>query len=891
MKFGQRLRSRFWRSPVEDEVDAELAFHVEMRARELVEQGMHPSEAREAAIRRFGNITRVNTICRAIGKQRDHEMRRTEYFSELTQDVTFACRQLAKSPGFTVVAVLTLALGIGATTAIFSAVQSVVLRPLPFPQPDRLVAIYEYVRNNRNNVSAGIFVDGIEPVAAFSAVGAEQFSSFNLSYTGDTERVFGGRVTAGYFDVFGLPAAHGRVFTKEEDQPGREQVVVLSHGLWARSFGSDPAVVGRRITLNERPYDVIGVMPAEFTYAANQEELWVPVAFTAARKATHDEHYLQVYGRLRPGVTEDQARDELRANAQRLRVAFPRHAAELDFTMVSVLEDLVGDYPRRMFTLLGAVGFVLLIACGNVANLLLARGSARAGELAIRAALGAGRGRIARQLLTESVVLAVVSALVGLALAAWGIRALVAAAPDGVPRLEQTTLDPFVLAFTFVVTLISAMLFGVAPALRAARVDVQSVIKEGGRGAGMGGVRDRLRTGLIVAELAVALVLLVGAGLLIRSSLALQRIDPGFDPSGVLSTRFALPAAAYPDRATVVRTFQKLAEAAAQIPGVTTSAITTQVPMGGGGNGNGLIPEGVTPDARNAIGSRLRMVTPSYFETMRIPIVKGRALADADRQGSPKVMVISEALARAAFPGKDPLGKRMACCETGPDGKSPDYKTVVGVAGDVRSRGLGEAPAPEFYLPLDQVPADGWDWVQRSAFLVVRTDLDPQAMADPVRGVVRSVAPGVPVFQVRTMMQRLQDSMATARFNTMLLTLLGLVGLLLAAIGVYGVIAYFVSRRTQEIGVRMALGASRGHVLALVFRQAVWPLGLGIGAGVAMSIVATRVLATQLFGVSAYDPVTFVAVVVALAVVALIASLIPATRAASVDPTRALRMN
>ena len=460
-----------------------------------------------------------------------------------------------------------------------------------------------------------------------------------------------------------------------------------------------------------------------------------------------------------------------------------------------------------MFTLLGAVGFVLLIACGNVANLLLARGSARAGELAIRAALGAGRGRIARQLLTESVVLAVVSAIVGLALAAWGIGALVAAAPDGVPRLEQTTLDPFVLAFTLLVTLVSAMLFGVAPALRAARVDVQTVIKEGGRGAGMGGVRDRLRTGLIVAELAVALVLLVGAGLLIRSSLALQRVDPGFDPSGVLSTRFALPAPAYPDRATVVRTFQKLAEAAAQIPGVTASAITTQVPMGGGGNGNGLIPEGVTPDARNAIGSRLRMVTPSYFETMRIPIVKGRALADADRQGAPKVMVISEALARAAFPGKDPIGKRIACCEPGPDGKSPDYKTVVGVAGDVRSRGLGEAPAPEFYLPLDQVPADGWDWVQRTAFLVVRTDLDPQAMANPVRGIVRSVAPGVPVFQVRTMAQRLQDSMATARFNTMLLTLLGLVGLLLAAIGVYGVIAYFVLE--THAGDRRADGTGR----------------------------------------------------------------------------------
>ena len=891
MKFGQRLRSRFWRARVEDEVDSELSFHVEMRARELVERGMSPAEAREAAIRRFGDIDRVNATCRALGKQRDHDMRRTEYFSELAQDVKFACRQLARSPGFTAVAVLTLALGIGATTAIFSAVQSVVLRPLPFPDSNRLLSVYEYVRENRSNVSAGNFVDGIEPVGAFSAVSAAQFSSFNLADGGNTERVVGARVTAGYFDVFNLPPAQGRVFSKEEDQPGREQVVVLSHRLWMRRFGGDPGVVGRRITLNERPYDVIGVMPARFDYTADRDELWVPIAFTPQRKAMHDEHYLQVYARLKPAATSEQALQELRGNAQRLRVAFPREAADLDFTTVPVLEDLVGDYPRRMFTLLGAVGFVLLIACGNVANLLLARGAVRAGELAVRAALGAGRGRIARQLLTESVVLAILSAIAGLALAAVGIRALVAAAPPGVPRLEQTTLDPYVLGFTCVVTLVSAVLFGAVPALRAARVDVQTVIKEGGRGAGMGGVRDRLRTGLIVAELAVALLLLVGAGLLIRSSLALQAVDPGFDPSGVLSARFALPAAAFPDRAAVVQALQRLADGAAQIPGATASAISTNVPMGGGGNGNGLIPESAAFDPRNAIGSRLRMVTPGYFDTMRIPIVKGRPLTSADRRGALKVMVISEALARAAFPGQDPLGKRIACCEPGPDGKGPDYKTVVGVARDVRSRALGEAPAPEFYLPIEQVPAEGWDWVQRTAFIVVRTELDPLAMSNPIRAVVETVAPGVPLFQVRTMEQRLRDSMATARFNTMLLTLLGLVGLALAAIGVYGVIAYFVTRRTQEIGVRMALGASRGHVLALVFRQAAWPVGLGIVVGVVVAALVTRVLATQLFGVSAYDPLTFGAVVVTLALVALIASLIPATRAASVDPTRALHTN
>ena len=538
------------------------------------------------------------------------------------------------------------------------------------------------------------------------------------------------------------------------------------------------------------------------------------------------------------------------------------------------------------------MGFVLLIACGNVANLLLARGATRASELAVRAALGAGRARIVRQLLTESVVLALVSAIVGVGLAAWGIRALVAAAPPGVPRLEQTTLDLYVLGFTLAVTLVSAMIFGVAPALRAARVDVQTVIKTGGRAAGMGGVRDRLRTGLIAAELAVALLLLVGAGLLIRSSLALQRRQPRIRSVGrSVHTVRAPGGVPTPIERRLSQTLHRLAEATAQIPGATAAGITTQVPMGGGGNGNGLIPEGVAFESRNAIGSRLRMVTPGYFETMRIPIVKGRPLTSADRQGALKVMVISEALARAAFPDKDPIGKRIACCEPGPDGKSPDFKVVVGVAGDVRSRALGVAPSPEFYLPIDQVPAEGWDWVQRTAFITVRTDLDPLSMMNPVRDVVRTVAPGVPVFQVRTMEQRLRDSMATARFNTMLLTLLGLVGLVLAAIGVYGVIAYFVTRRTQEIGVRMALGASRGHVFALILRQAAWALGLGIAAGVGMSAAATRVLTTQLFGVSAYDPVTFAAVVITLTLVALVASLIPARRAASVDPTRALHMN
>ncbi len=891
MKFGQRLRSRVWRASVDDEVDAELEFHLEMRAREYAARGMSPDDARDAAIQRFGNINRVNDACRALGRQRDNDMRRTEYLSELAQDVTFACRQLVRNPGFTAVAVLTLALGIGATAAIFSVVHAVVLRPLPVADPDRIVAVYEFWRGNSGNTSAGNYVDAVAASASFSHTTAVQYSSFNLGDTADAERIIGARTTPGFFGVFSTTPGLGRVYTEAEDQAGHEQVVVLSHRLWTRRFGADPHVVGRLVRMNGRPYEVIGVMPSSFDFTQQTEELWVPIAFTAQRKATHDEHYLQIYARLKGDVTQVQAQAGLSRLAEDLHRRFPKDDAELGFAMTPMMEDLVGDYKERLFILLGAVGFVLLIACGNIANLLLARGAARAGELAIRSALGAGRGRMVRQLLTESFVLAMISAVLGLAVAAWGVQALVAAAPEGVPRLEQTTLDPAVIGFTLLVALTSAIVFGLAPAVRAARSDLQAVLKEGGRSSDMGGVRDRLRTGLIVGELAVALVLLVGAGLLIRSSIALQNVRPGFVPGGVMSARLALPAAEYPEAARVVRTFEQIAEAARHIPGVEAAGMTSQVPMGAGGNGNGLRPEGKAIEPGNIIISRLRIVTPGYIEAMRIPVVRGRSIRDGDRQGALKVMVVSEALANAAFPAQDPIGKRIACCESAPDGKSPDYKTIVGVAGDVRWRGPGEAPSPEFYLPAAQVPDVAWDWIQRTMYVAIRSATEPDALTVPLRNAVAAVAPGVPLFNARTMDQRLGESLATAKFNTLLLTLLGAIGVVLVAVGVYGVIAYFVTRRTPEIGVRMALGATRRDVVALVVKQAAWPVGLGIAAGVIISAGATRVLSSQLFNVKPHDPVTFILVALTLAAVALFATLVPARRAASMDPTRALHMN
>ncbi|HMC78216.1 MAG TPA: ABC transporter permease [Vicinamibacterales bacterium] len=804
------------------------------------------------------------------------------------RDIKFALRQFGAQPGFTAVALLTLAIGIGATSAIFSAVHAVVLQPLPYPAPERLVNVYEDYRGRPGGVSAGNFTDARNGAGTFESMAAAQYSSFNLSRENAAERITGARVTASFFDVLGVQPALGRPFTAAEDEPGQAPVVVLSHRLWARRFGSDPSVVGGDVRLGGQAYRVLGVMPASFDLTADSEELWVPIAFTAERKATHDEHYLTVYGRLKPGVSRQQALRDLTRLVPGIQVVDPKHTQQLGFMVIPMTDDVVGDYRGRLFVLLGAVSFVLLIACGNLANLLLARGAARSGELAIRAALGAGRARIVRQLLTESLLLALSASILGLALAQIGIRVLVSMSPPGVPRLEQAGLDGQVIAFTIGVALVCALIFGLAPAMRAARTDVQTGLRSAGRSAGSGGVRDRLRTALIAGELALALLLLSGASLLIQSAIALQRVPPGFNAEGVLSARLSLPADQYGTATQAQQAFEAILEQARAIPGVRAAGITSQVPRGRGGNGNGLIPEGRTPDAANAIGSRLRMVTPGYFDAMGIPITRGRALTDQDRRGGLKVMVISEALARAAWPDQDPIGRRIICCEAAPDG-GPDYKTVVGVAGDVRSNAPGDAPTPEFYLPIAQVPPEAWTWIQRTMYVVVRTPGDPSSAGGSLREAVRRVAPDVPLFDVRTMEERLGASLSTARFNMTLLTLLGGIGLLLAAIGIYGVMGYFVTRRTQEIGVRMALGATRADVVRLIVRQAAAPVAIGLAAGVLASLALTSVLQAQLFGVSPRDPLTLMGAAVLLAVVGLVASLVPARRAASIDPTRALR--
>jgi predicted permease len=876
-----------WRTSVDVEVAEEIEHHLEMLTRDQMARGLDPAAARAAALRRFGNVERVRATCRDIATRRDSDMRRRVSFTELRQDVTFALRQLAANPGFALVAVLTLALGIGATTAIFSAVNAVVLRPLPLPRPDRLAFLFETWRGEYGDVSAGNYMAVAEQQRVFSNVAAMQYASFNLSEGETPERTVGARVTASFFDVFGVQPAYGRVFTHEEDQPGREQVAVLSYRLWKTRFGSDPGIVGRDVRLNGQPFRVLGVMPARFDLTAESEQLWVPIAFTPERKAMYDEHYLTVVTRLRDGVSPSQAAQDLERIAAGLRQSHPKEDVGRGFRADPYMQELVGDYRTRLLVLLGAVGLVLLIACGNVANLLLARGAARARELAIRSALGAGRGRIVRQLLTECAVLALVSGAVGLLLAWWGVRTLIALVPPGVPRFEQTSLDGAALAFAFGLSIVSSLIFGLAPALRAGK-NVSRTLKEGGRGSA-GTARDWLRSALVGGEVALAVLLLVGAGLLIRSALALQNVKPGFDPQGVITARVTLPSTTYKEPDKLALTFNRIVQEIAQAPGVKSAALLSQMPMSPGSSSNGLIPEGKGDSIENAVDTRLCIVTPELFRALGIRIVRGRALTAADRRGAQRVMVLNETAAAALFPGQDPIGRRVGCCEAGPDG-GPDYKVVVGVAADVRSRGLAAEAAPEFYLPMDQMPADSWGWIQQTLYLVVRTDGAPESLTPVLRRATASVDPDVPVYDVKTMAQRMGESSAKARFNTLLLTLLGVIGLVLSAVGIYGVVSYFVTLRTSEIGMRMALGATPRSVTGLMMRQAAIPVAIGLLAGLAASALATRLLAASLVGIQRTDPLTLTAVVALLSATALLASFVPARRAAGVDPVKALQI-
>ncbi|HUQ88094.1 MAG TPA: ABC transporter permease [Vicinamibacterales bacterium] len=881
MSIRKRLRSLLWRVPIEQEVHEELSHHVELRTRELIERGVDPEEARRLARTRLQN-GQVEAVLTQIGQERNTAWARHDWIDELRQDLRFAWRQCRTKPGFTIAAVLTLGLGIGATTAIFSVVHAVVLKPYAYVDPDRVLLPFSVFRGSRGSWSVGNFDYFRQRLTSLEDFAADTGVSMNLADNGEPERIFGGRTTWNYFRLFGIPPAYGRTFHAEEDQPGRNTVVILSNRLWRRRFGADPSIVGRSIRINSVPHDVIGIMPPEMDQIGDAAEAWVPIAFTPEQLAMYDEFYLTAYARRRKDVTQEQVRDEFIRIAQSIAIEQPDLNRERTADVELMSTFYIGDYRTRLFVLLAAVGLVLLIACGNVANLLLARLAVRSRELAIRAAIGAGRGRIVRQVLTESLVLSALGGFAGLAIAWWSLPALIRLAPEGVPRLETATLNGTVLAAALILVVGSALFVGLLPAWQTTRRTTLTEDLGDGKGALTGSLKPWMRQLLIGAQAALVMIVLAGAALLVRSAINLQQEPIGFDTRGVLTARIALPASQYGEPTRAREAYRQVLDRVQASPGVKFAALDSQAPLVGGGGSNGLIPEGKT----EFIQSTSHFVTPGYFSVINNPLKAGRTFAETDIRAAELVMIINETLARAAFGNDNPIGKRISCCEGGPG--NPHWKTVVGVVADIKARGPAEPARPEFYLPLMQIPDVAWTWTGRSLNILTRGD-DVASMTTAIRSSVKELDSTLPVFRIWTMDEGLRRIMAQARFNTLLMSILGATGLILAALGIYSVIAWLVAQRTREIGVRMALGASKTDVIRMMSLHGLQPVIAGLAVGFGGAIAATRLLQNQLFEIGPRDPMTLVATAGVLLIVAAAAAAIPAWRATTIDPSMALR--
>jgi putative ABC transport system permease protein len=871
---------------VEQEVDAELAFHVDMTMQMLAAQGMTAEAARAEAVRRFGDMAVVSAECRRFGRERDRSRSRAEYLTELRQDLGFAIRQLARARGFAATAAGTLALGIGATVAVFSALYAVALQPLPFTDADRVVQIVAQRGGRTEDIfSSGEFAAIRERTDAFSHVAAVTGGGFTLTGMGAPELIGGTLVTADYFRVLGVGPLLGRGFLPTDDVPGAPHVVLMSHRLWTSRFSSDTSLVGRTIRLDDEPHTVIGVLPAAFDATGTDDELWAPRQLTTAQLTSNSGRWLRVVARLAPGASMDRAASAAGTAMQSLAARTPGVSQNVGAIVRRYIDGVAGAPRERLLVLFGAVVLVLLIACVNVANLLLARSTVRARELAIRAALGAGRGRLVRQLLVESLVLSLGAAAAGVIIAFGLVKALVILGPADTPRLDQARVNGVALAFTLGLALASSLVVGLVPALRSAPRSLQSTLREGGRGTA-GGQRDRLRAVLVAAEVALAMTLLIGAGLLIRSAWLLQRVDPGFRAERVVTARVLLPAARYRDAAHIARTYIRIREAALQVPGVQQAALVSVVPLTGGILGTRIASEGTQPAPDDRLPVDIRYASPDYFAAMGMPLRDGRDFVREDDATAAPVAVISGSLAQTLWPGERAVGKRVDAMQV-EQGK-PNWITVVGVVADVHNAALNEPAKPTLYMPFTQTSDGMWRATGRSLVLVARTTPVPESIVRALQQAVMTVDPLLPLVDVNTMQNLVSDSMATTRFNTLLLSTLGALALVLASVGVYGVVAYYVSQRTREIGVHMALGATPGDIWLLVLTRGLRPIVWGVIVGVALSLATARVLRGQLYGVSAQDPATLAAVAVTLLGVALIATFVPALRAIRVTPARAL---
>ncbi|HEV2806266.1 MAG TPA: ABC transporter permease [Chthoniobacterales bacterium] len=800
-------------------------------------------------------------------------------------DLRYALRMLAKSPAFTFVAVLTLGLAIGANSAIFSVVNAVLLRPLPYPHSEQLVRVFgKQPQLDLAPNSPANFLEWHDENKVFERIGTYVGQGFNLLGGDQPERVIGARLSADVLPLLGVQPALGRVFTNDEDQEGRAQVVILSHDFWQRRFGGDPNTVGQTITLNDKPYTVVGVMPAGFAFPSTRTQAWVPMAFSAAERKTRDTNYIDVIARLKPGVSVEQARANMDAVARSQAERYPKTNFGVGVTVRSLQEHIVGDVRPMLVVLLGAVAFVLLIACANVANLLLARAASRQREMSIRGALGASRSRVVRLLLTESVLLAIVGGAVGLLLAIWSLDLLVSLKPANLPRLAEIGVNRTVFLFTLGVSVFTGLLFGVVPALQVSRLDLNEGLKESSRGGTDSPRRHRMRALLVVSEVALSLVLLVGAGLMIRSFSRLLAVDPGFKADHVLTAFVALPQSKYPKHEEQTAFFDRLLERLRNLPGVTAAGLVTDIPLYGGSS-TGFDVEG-RPEA--APGTRAmtdyRLISSDYFAAMGMRLVKGRAFSRHDNETAPGVVIINETLATRFFAGEDPIGRRLDL-----SGDPKDLREIVGVVGDVRNYGLDAEVKPEVYVPFLQSAPGYLSSVASAPTIVVRSAMEASALGSALREQVQALDKDQPVSEIKTMEWYLADSMAQRRFNMFLLGAFAGIALVLAAVGIYGVIAYTVTQRTHEMGIRIALGAKGGDILRLVFSNAMATTLAGIALGLGAAFALTRLLRSLLYQVSPTDPLIFAAIPLLLLTVSIIATYLPARRAMKVDPITALR--
>jgi predicted permease len=876
-----RLRALFHRSAEERDLNDELRFHFEKQVEKYQRAGISEQEARRRARLTFGGHEQVKEDCR--------EARGTSFVENARQDLRYALRQLRANPTFAVVIILTLALSIGANSAIFSVIDGVLIQSLPYRQPDRLVRIFlsntDFPKFPLNPFD---FRDFRARSKSFAGLAAFTRGDVQLSGSGEPVRLNGFGVTSGYFRVLGLTPELGREFDAQAEIPGNGLQIILSDRVWRARFGASPDILGRKITLNQQPFTVVGIMPPGTAHPGNEYQplaygqdvdAWWPFAF-AGNPAQRGSHYLEGIGRLKDGVTLDQARAELNAIMAQLA---REHEGDRGWSVLVVPLDseIVGASRPMLLVLLGAVAMVLLIACANAANLMLTRASARQREIAVRVALGAPRSRVVRQLLTESLLIACVGGMFGLVFAVAGVKALVSLLPTNFPRAHDIHVSAPVFLFTLAISLGTGVLFGLAPALQASRTDPKEGLHKGGRASTGGGRQSRLRKVLVMSEVGLACVLLIGAGLMLRSFLNLLHLNPGFQTEHVLTAVLSLPHERYKTPQSLLHFYQELPRGVRSLPGVESAGLGSDIPWSGYDDNTGFTIEGKQPPPHQDFHARYHMATPGYFRALGIPLVRGRFFTDADKPDSPLVLVINHAMAERYWPGEDAVGKRITFDD---HPKDKDWLRIVGVVGDVKDQPNSPGAEPAFWWPFLQA-----GYGSPNLLLAVRANSDPQLLVGAIRQQVARLDPALAVADIRTMDQIVTASVSTPRFAFFLVGLFGALAIVLAAIGTYGVIAYSVSQRTAEFGLRMALGAQRFDVLRLVLFEAGKLVLAGTAAGILLALVLAQALKSLIYQVSPADPLTFTAIGLAVIVVAILAGYIPARKATQADPMTALR--